>query len=84
MFLNYTHYPAMILSRWVVYLGILKFCISPLYLWFDPTSEVQNIENGMSQNAPFANDCFLNVGYSRLWALTSQSENFSHELFNLG
>ena len=24
MFLNYTHYPAMILSRWVVYLGNLE------------------------------------------------------------
>ena len=25
---------------------------------FNPTSEVQNIENGMFQNAPFANGCF--------------------------
>ena len=54
---------------------------------FDPTLEVQNIENGMFQNAPFAyapfaNDCFPNVGYSCLWALTSQSENFNLELFN--
>ena len=36
---------------------------------FDPTSEVQNIENGMFQNAQFANaGPFLNGGYNCLWA----------------
>ena len=40
---------------------------------FNPTSEVQNIENGVFQNAlfastPFANGSFPNGGYSCLWA----------------
>ena len=41
---------------------------------FNSTSEVQNIGNGVFQNAPFAsvpfaNGRFLNGGYSCLWAL---------------
>ena len=45
---------------------------------FNPTSEVQNIENRVFQNAPFANapfanGCFPNGDYSCLWAL---SENW--------
>ena len=40
---------------------------------FNPTSEVQNIENGVFQNAPFANAPFANGrfpngDYSSLWA----------------
>ena len=40
---------------------------------FNPTSEVENIENGVFQNAqfanaPFANGHFPNGGYSCLWA----------------
>ena len=35
---------------------------------FNPTSEVQNIENGVFQNAPFANGRFPNCGYGCLWA----------------
>ena len=40
---------------------------------FNPTSEVQNIENGVFQNAlfanaPFANGRFPNRDYSCLWA----------------
>ena len=37
---------------------------------FNPTSEVQNIENGVFQNAPFANGRFPNGGYSCLWAIS--------------
>ena len=33
---------------------------------FNPTSEVQNIENGVFQNALFANDGFPNRDYSCL------------------
>ena len=36
---------------------------------FNPTSEVQNIENGVFQNAPFENGRFPNGGYSCLWAI---------------
>ena len=41
---------------------------------FNPTSEVQNIENGVFQNAPFANAPFANGrfpnrDYSCLWAM---------------
>ena len=36
----------------------------------NPTSEVQNVENGMFQNALFANGSFPNGGYSCLWALS--------------
>ena len=35
---------------------------------FNPASEVQNIENGVFQNAPFANGSFLNGDKSCLWA----------------
>ena len=35
---------------------------------FNPTCEVQNIENGVYQNAPFTNGRFPNVDYSCLWA----------------
>ena len=37
---------------------------------FNPTSEIQNIENGVFQNAPFANSRFPNGDYSCLWALS--------------
>ena len=48
----------------------LIYCVE---IEFNPTSEVQNIENGVSQNAsfvnaPFANGRFQNGGYSCLWA----------------
>ena len=36
---------------------------------FNPTSEVQNIENRVFQNALFANSCFPNGYYSCLWAI---------------
>ena len=35
---------------------------------FNPTSEILNIENGVFQNAPYANGRFPNGGYSCLWA----------------
>ena len=42
----------------------LFFCVENM---FNPTSEVQNIENVVFQNAPFANGRFPNGGYSFLW-----------------
>ena len=40
---------------------------------FNPTSAVQNIENGMFQNALFANGGFPNGDYSCLWAVCAHS-----------
>ena len=40
---------------------------------FNSTSEVQNIGNGVFQNAPFANGHFLNGGYTCVWAKASLS-----------
>ena len=36
---------------------------------FNPTSEVQNIENGAFQNVPFTSSHFPNRDYSCLWAI---------------
>ena len=39
---------------------------------FNPTSEVQNIENRVFQNALFANGHFPNGDFSCLWAMSSR------------
>ena len=37
---------------------------------FNPTSEVQNIENGVFQNTPFANGHFPKGDHTCLWAIS--------------
>ena len=47
---------------------------------FNPTSEVQNIENGVFQNAPFANGHFPNGGYSCLRAVPIRTNELFYAL----